>query len=59
MRVQQALWCPANFLTIKLNEIKVLAKKMPVAECSKQMEEQISRHSVGIVPGLFKDELGA
>ena len=57
--MQQARWCPANFPTIKLNEIKVLAKKMPVAECSKQMEEQISRHSVGIVPGLFKDELGA
>ena len=57
--MQQARWCPANFPTIKLNEIKVLAKKMPVIECSKQMEEQISRYSVGIVPGLFKDELGA
>ena len=51
------LWRPANFLPIKLNEIKVLARKIPMAERSKQVEEQISRHSVGIMPALFKDEL--
>ena len=37
----------------------MLAKKIPEAEHSKQMEEKIPRPSVGRVPGLFKDELGA